>query len=141
MPGTPPTPLTYSELYSDPADNPSGLEDDKKEICYSSIYQVWRATTAPLAVEALQHNVLADFSRPVGGIDIDIFIADNESATGILKSLHHVESFPGTPGHIPDRMTSMCYEGGVLGCDISTVAFDENQLAITPDVIVPGLYK
>jgi hypothetical protein len=38
MTGTPPIPLAYSELYSDPANNPFGLEDDKKEIFYSSIY-------------------------------------------------------------------------------------------------------
>jgi hypothetical protein len=30
MTGTPPIPLTYSELYSDPAKNPFGLEDDKE---------------------------------------------------------------------------------------------------------------
>jgi hypothetical protein len=31
MAGTPPVPLTYSELYSDPAKNPFGLEDEKRK--------------------------------------------------------------------------------------------------------------
>jgi hypothetical protein len=126
-------------LYSDPVKNLFGLENEKKEICYSSIYQLWRATNAPLTVEALHENVLADFHRPVGGIDI--FVADDESSTGILKFLHRVESFPGTPGHSRDRMMSFCYEGDVSGCDINAVAFDENQLDITPDGILPGSYK
>jgi hypothetical protein len=100
---------------------------------------VRRATNAPLTVEALQQNMLADLSQPVGGIGI--FVADNESATIILMFLHRVESFPGTPGHSRDRMTSLCCEGDVSGCYISTVAFGENQLAVTPNIVVPGLYE
>jgi hypothetical protein len=38
-------------------------------------------------------------------------------------------------------MVSLCYEGDVSGCDICTVGFDENQLALTPDVIIPGSYE
>jgi hypothetical protein len=90
-------------------------------------------------VEALHQNALTDFSRHVGGIGI--LVVNDESATSILKFLHRVESFPGTPGHSRDPMTSLCYEGGVSGCDISTVAFDENQLAVTPDAGVPGSYE
>jgi hypothetical protein len=139
MAGTPPTPLTYGELYSDPTKNPFGIDDDNKEVCYSGMYQVWRATSAPMTTAILHRNVLADFSRPIGGIGI--FVADDDSPTGILKFLHRVESFPGTPGHSRDRMVSLCYEGDVSGCDICTVGFDENQLALTPDVIIPGSYE
>jgi hypothetical protein len=139
MAGTPPTPLTYGELYSDPAKNPFGTDDYDKEVCYSGMYQVWRATSAPLTTAILHRNVLADFSRPIGGIRI--FVADDESPTGILKFLHRVDSFPGRPGHSRDRMASLCYEGDVSGCDICTVGFDENQLALTPDVIIPGSYE
>jgi hypothetical protein len=86
MAGTPPTPLTYGELYSDPTKNPFGIDDDDKEVCYSGMYQVWRATSAPMTTATLHRNVLADFSRPIGGIGI--FVADDESPTNILKFLH-----------------------------------------------------
>jgi hypothetical protein len=92
-----------------------------------------------MTVATLHKNVLADFSRPIGGIGI--FIADDESSMGIFKFLHQVESFPGTPSHSHNRMVSLCYEGDVSGVSISTVASDENQLAITPDVTVPGTYE
>jgi hypothetical protein len=75
MAGTLSTPLTYSELYSDPSKNPFGTEDERKEICYSGIYQVCRATSAPMTVATLHQDILADFSRPIGGIGI--FVADD----------------------------------------------------------------
>jgi hypothetical protein len=139
MTGTLSKPLTYSELYADPVRNICGTEDERNEVCCSGMYQVWRATTAPITVATLYQNVLADFSRPIGGIGI--FVADEEPPTGILKFLHHVESFPGTPCHSRDIMVPLCYKGDVSGVDISTVAFDESQLEVKPNMVVPGSYQ
>jgi hypothetical protein len=63
---------------------------------------------------------------------------DSESASGKLRILHSAHNYPGTPGVSRNRLTTFISEGGVSGMDISTVAFDENQLAMTADVIVPG---
>jgi hypothetical protein len=90
----------------------------------------------PLSSEALLQNILADFSRPIGGIGI--FVPDGDSPTGILKLLHGLASYPGTPGRSRDRVKVFGYEGDVSGVDISTVAFSSQQLHITPDVIFPG---
>jgi hypothetical protein len=139
MTGTEPKPLTYSELYADPGRNPFGIEDERKEVCYSGMYQVWRATTATLTEPTSHQNVLADFSRPIGCICI--YVADDKSPTGILKFLNRVKSFPGTPGRSRDIMVSLCCEGDVSGVDISTFAFDGIQLEVTPNVVVPGSYK
>jgi hypothetical protein len=93
-------------------------------------------THAPLTSEALLQNVLADFSRPIGGIRV--FVPDEDSPIGILKLLHGMASFPGTPGYHHDHMTVFGYEGGVSGVDISNVACSSQQLNITLNVIVHG---
>jgi hypothetical protein len=80
--------------------------------------------------------VQVDFSRPIGGICV--CVADGDSASGVLWILHSVHNFPGTPGVSRDQMTSFCSEADVDGVGISTVAFNENQLAVTLDSIVPG---
>jgi hypothetical protein len=132
----PPTALTYSELCADTSKNPFGEEEEERDICYGAIYEVWRSTSAPLASEALLQNVLADFSRPIGGIGG--FVPDGDSPTGILKLVHGLASFPGTPGRPRDHMTVFGYKGGISVVDISTLAFSSQQLNITPDAIVPG---
>jgi hypothetical protein len=104
--------------------------------CYRAVYETWRAKGAPLTVGKLHHNIMADFSRPIGGIGV--FVVDKESASGTLQVLHSAQSYPGSPGVSRDRLTTFLSEGDVDGLDIATVAFDENQLAITADVIVPG---
>jgi hypothetical protein len=132
----PPTAPIYIELYEDTIKNPFGEEEEERDICYGAIYEVWRSTHAPLSSETLLQNNLAEFSRPIGVIGV--FVPDQESPTGILKLLHGLASFPGTPGRPRDRMKVFRYGGYVSGLDISTVAFSSQQLNITPDVIVPG---
>jgi hypothetical protein len=90
-----------------------------------------------LASAVLLQNILADFSRPIGGIGV--FVPDGNLPTGILKLLHGIASYPGTPGRSRDRMKIFYYEGEVSGVDISTVAFLAQQLDITPDAIASGL--
>jgi hypothetical protein len=132
----PPTALTYSEMFADTSKNPFGEEEEERDICYGAIYEVWSSTHTPLSSDALLHNVIADFSIPIGGIGI--FVPDGDSPTGILKLFHGLASYPGTPGRPRDCMKVFRYEGDVSGVDISTVAFSSQQINITPDVIVPG---
>jgi hypothetical protein len=35
-------------------------------------------------------------------------------------------------------MVTMAFEGDVVGIDACTIAFDADQLSVTPDVVVPG---
>jgi hypothetical protein len=136
MAAPPPTALSYSELYADAARNPFRLDEEGKEMCYAAIYEVWRSTLNPMTVKTLHQNILTDFSRPVGALGI--FVQDAGSATGVLKLVHGVHSFPGSPGQTRDRMTTLAFEGDVSGVDICTVAFEPKQLEIMVDVNVPG---
>jgi hypothetical protein len=65
-------------------------------------------------------------------------VQDAGSATGVLKLVHGVHSFPGAPGQTRDRITTLAFEGDVSGVDICTVAFEPKQLAIMADGNVPG---
>jgi hypothetical protein len=105
-------------------------------MCYAAIYEVWRSMLNPMTVETLHQNILADFSRPVGALGI--FVQDAGSATGVLKLVHGVHSFPGAPGQTRYRMTTLAFEGDVSGIDICTVAFEPKQLEIMVDANVPG---
>jgi hypothetical protein len=105
----------------DTSKNPFGDEEEERDICYGAIYEVWRAIHAPLSSEALLQNVLADFSRPIGGIGI--LVPDGDLSTRILKLLHGLTSYPVTPDRPRDRMKIFGYGGYVSGVDISTVEF------------------
>jgi hypothetical protein len=105
-------------------------------LCYSKVNEFWRATHSPLTVEALNQNVLADFSRPIGAVGV--FVDDDESGTGRLKLLHGLHSYPGTPGYSRDRMVTMSFEGDAAGIDVCTVAFNASQLEVTLDVFMPS---
>jgi hypothetical protein len=131
-----PTATTYEELYSDPANNPFGRDEEVVAVCYSEVNEFWRATSSPLTVDALHQNILADCSRPIGAVGV--FVYDDESGIVRLKLLHGLHSFPGTPGDSRDRMVTMAFEGDVAGIDACTIAFDAAQLAITPDVVMSG---
>jgi hypothetical protein len=50
-------------------------------------------------------------------------------------------SFPGAPGHSRDHMVTMGFEGGVSYMDMCTVAFDQDHLATTADVVVPDTFE
>jgi hypothetical protein len=76
--------------------------------------------------------VQADFSRSVGGIGV--FVPDGDSPSGVLRILHSVQNFPGAPGVSRDRMTTFYSE-------CSVIAFNEQHLAATPDIVVPGTIK
>jgi hypothetical protein len=135
MAAAPSIPSTYKTLYSDQANNPFGPDEEDQELCYGAIYSVFRSTQAPLSVAVLHKKILADFTRCVGGLEM--FFWDGNSATGVLQLIHGLQSYPGAPGRSRDRMRTFGYEGGVGGVDIATIAFDEAQLAITVNVIVP----
>jgi hypothetical protein len=136
MTGTRPHNLTYCELYSDPADNPFGTSEEDLEACTRAAYQVFRATGLPLAEDALLQNILVDFSRPIGGLGI--FVPDGSSPTGVLHIIHGIQLFPGLPGRSRDRLKIFAFKGDVDGVDGATVVFNQQQLAIAADVIVPG---
>jgi hypothetical protein len=128
--------LNYRELYGEPTNNHAGTLVVEQAECLRVVYELWRATGSPCTVEALYQNMLADFSRTIDGIGV--FIPDGDSASDVLWILHTVHSNPGTPGVSRYWMKTFCFEGDVSGVDISTVAFDENQLTIDVDVIVSG---
>jgi hypothetical protein len=95
MAAIPPTSTMYEELYSDPANNPFGRDEEVVSVCYSEVNELWRATHSPLTVDALHQNILTDFSRPIGAVGV--FVYDNESGTGRLKLLHGLHSFARHP--------------------------------------------
>jgi hypothetical protein len=128
--------ITYRELYSEPANNPFGLDKTMKDSGYEAVYDVWRAASGALEVDVLLQNILADCSRPIGGIGV--FVSDGTSSTGVLEVLHGVSVYPGVPGQARDRMKVFASLGDVEGVDVATVAFDAKQLSITPDVLVPA---
>jgi hypothetical protein len=94
MTAPPPTATNYGELYSSPACNPFGTEDEAVLRGYLAMDSLWRATHDPLSVEALHQNILADFCRPIGAIGV--FVQDDESGTSRLKLPHGIHSFPGS---------------------------------------------
>jgi hypothetical protein len=57
--------ITYRELYSEPANNPFGLEEAGRDSGY--VYEVCRETSGSLKADVLLQNILADCSRPIGG--------------------------------------------------------------------------
>jgi hypothetical protein len=128
--------ITYRELYSEPANNPFGMEESVKDAGYEAVYEVWRDTAGALEVDVLLQNILADCSRPIGGIGV--FVSDGSSSTGVLEVMHGVSIYPGVPGQARDQMKIFASVGDVEGVDIATVAFDPKKLSVTPDVLVPG---
>jgi hypothetical protein len=128
--------IAYSELYSELANNPFGMEEAVKDTGYEAVYEVWRATAGALGVDVLLQNILAGYSRPIGSIGV--FVPDGTSSTGVLEVMHGVSIYPGVPGQAQDRMKIFASLGDVESVDIATVAFDLKQLSVTPGVHVPG---
>jgi hypothetical protein len=89
-----------------------------------------------LSAKELLHNIVADFSCSVGAVGL--FVWDGSSRSGRLKFLHGIHPNPGEPGWSRDRLITFANVGDVVGMDITTVAFDTAQLAITADLVVPG---
>jgi hypothetical protein len=136
MAGTLPIALNYQELYGAPTSDPFGSSEEENEDCCQAVYEVWRATNEPLKVDVLLQNIMADFNRPIGCIFG--YFADQDSPPGCLRLMHSFKSFSSEPGQSRDWMQAFCSEGDIRGMDITTAGFDENQLAITADVVVPG---
>jgi hypothetical protein len=97
---------------------------------------VLRATQAPLVVPVLRQNSIADFSHCIGGLGL--FVKDGGSTDGILQLVHGLQLYPGVPGHSRDQLQNFGYEGDVMGVNVATIAFNEMQLVIIRDVIMPG---
>jgi hypothetical protein len=132
-----PSPESYMALCSQPANNPFGPDEEHQELCYGAIYLVFRSTQAPLAVSVMLQNILADFSKCVGGMGMVIQYGNLE--TGVLQLVYGIQSYPGAPGRSRDRMRTFGYEGGVSGVDITTIDFDEEQLVILANMVMSGI--
>jgi hypothetical protein len=79
--------------------------------------------------EKLHQNVIAYFSRPIGYIGL--FVPDGDSETGVLRQIHLVQNFPGSPGVSRDRMATFCSEGDVSGIDVSRPCLSLAMMAPT----------
>jgi hypothetical protein len=76
--------------------------------------------------------------EPIGALGI--VVADSESKTGHLKITHGYARYSSRAGQVNlDRGATFCFEGEVDGTDASTVAFDRDQLGMTPYVNVPRI--
>jgi hypothetical protein len=82
MAAAPSPSITHKSIYNDRTHNPFGPDDEDQELFYGAIYSVFRPTHAPLSVAVRHNNIVADFSRCVGGIGI--FVQDDNLATGVL---------------------------------------------------------
>jgi hypothetical protein len=88
-------------------------------------------------VDDIENDIISDFSRPIGGVGM--FVENERSPTGILQVTHGFEKFPGVPGKTGrERKQLFCYVGDVVGVDLQTVVFDEEQLETTSSFNVPA---
>jgi hypothetical protein len=86
----------------------------------------------------LEQEILTDFLEPIGALGI--MVADSESKTGHLKITHGYARYSSRADQANlDRGATFCFEGDVDGTDASTVAFDRDQLGMTPYVNVPRM--
>jgi hypothetical protein len=60
-----PTKLNYKELFGDDTNNPFGTET---KAGYGAVFNNWRVEARPPTVDQLLTEVVADFTRPIGGI-------------------------------------------------------------------------
>jgi hypothetical protein len=126
--------LTYSELYGDATMNHFGTET---KAGYGAVFHIWRVETRPPTVDIVLEDVVADFSRPIGGIGV--FVEDDESATGHLEVAHGIQPYHGIPGrHTQDHKIPFGFAGDITGVDITTVALDKAQWEMTASVNISG---
>jgi hypothetical protein len=132
-----PISLTYCELFAEAASDPFGSEEEEAAACIAAVYLNWRTTSDPPDVEEVEDDIISDFSRPIGGIGM--FVQHERTATRVFEVLHGFQKFPGVPGKTGRESKQLfCYVGDVLGVDLHTVAFDEEQLETTMAVNVPA---
>jgi hypothetical protein len=85
---------------------------------------------------------MVDFSHPVGGLGL--FVQDGDSATGVLRLIHGMQSYPGAPGRSRDRMWTFVFEDTwtvLMWLPLHSTSHDNLQLVIKRDTIVPGTVK
>jgi hypothetical protein len=132
-----PIPLTYCELFAEPANYTFGAEEEEAAACIAAVYLNWRTTIDPPDVDDVEDDIISNFSRPIGGICM--FVQHERSTNGVLEVLNGFQKFPGVPGKTSrERKQLFCYVGDVLGADLRTVAYDEEQLETTVAVNVPA---
>jgi hypothetical protein len=86
----------------------------------------------------LEQEILTDFLEPIGAVGI--MVADLESTTGHLKVTHGYARYASRASQANvDRGETFCFEGEVDVTNASTVAFDRDQLGMTPYVNVPWM--
>jgi hypothetical protein len=128
------TPLTFMEFYSDPGQDPSGTDEDKEATWVVAVYLSWRATGDAPDVDEVLEDIMVYFTSPIGGVGF--FFQFTRSIMSTLQVAHGFQSFPGLPGRTDrERRQVFCFVGDVMGVDVTTVAFDEDQV----DNTVPGL--
>jgi hypothetical protein len=132
------THLTFESRYGDPAGNPLGLTEDDIREAYRVVYAEWWVDERLPKVTDLEDEILTDFGSPIGAVAV--MMASPESTTGKLVLLHGFARYIGAPGRSnPDRRCHFCYEGGVSGQDIVTVAVDRSQFDLTAYANVPRM--
>jgi hypothetical protein len=71
-----------------------------------------------------------------------VFAQGGGSPIGQLQVLHGIHNFPGLRGRpSANRRQTFAYLGEVVGIDVVTITFDEDCLASTENVIVPGTHN
>jgi hypothetical protein len=99
----------------------------------SSLYGI---TYSSLSFTTTQDELLLDFTRLVG--EVISFVEDSRSPIGILKVVHGFQWFACIHGRTDKESKHVfCYERGVTGVDLATVAFNEEQLDYVSAVDVP----
>jgi hypothetical protein len=126
---------TFGQLYSDPTANPLGSTEAEIRASYHVIYSQYIVEDPPPTVEELEGEILADFVEPIGAVGF--MVADSGSKTSHLKLTHGYAHYSSRPGRVHiDCGAIFCFEGEVDGTDAYTVAFDRDQLDLTPYVNV-----
>ena len=127
--------VTYDEYLGDPSLNPFGVDAGRG---YDNVYQgTWRTTNSPPEIAAIHDNVMADFQDGPTGV-VAVYLADDDSPTGILKTLLGFQQYPGRPGEMNDeRRRSFAYCGEVDGIDIDTIAVNVDLFERTRTLNIP----
>jgi hypothetical protein len=100
---------------------------------YGAVFHSLRVETRSPTADRVLEDMVADFSRPIGGIGV--FVEDEGSATGHFDVAHGIQPYHGIPEpHTQDRKIQFGFEGDVTGVDIATVALDKTQWEMTAAV-------
>jgi len=128
---------SYKDLFANPSKCPLGIGDPMKS-AIGNIYAHWRVDAGPPDVDEVHEDLLSDFVWAIGAVGV-FTSATPDEPTGALKLLHGFLRHPGLPGQASaHRNVTFAYLGDIVGLDIQSVAFDENQLERTDEVNVAG---